>query len=176
LAGSASRYAKAIFELAQEEGRIDEWAAQLALIRQVLEDPGAAEVLANPSISSEVRMKAVEQLDLPGIDPEGMNLMRMLVHAGRAHRAGEIGDRFEVLADEAAGRVRATVTTAIPLGEDDQEALRKDLSRQLGKDVRLEARVDPAILGGLVLLVGDRLTDGSVAARLDQLRRQVLVK
>jgi len=176
LAGSASRYARAIFELAREDGRIDRWSKQLSLIERILGDPTAAAVLSNLSVPHEVRMKAVEQLDLPGVDREGLNLMRMLVSSGRANRMGEIAERFEVLADAEAGRVRATVTTAIPLSDADRESLRKDLTKQLGKDVRLESRVDPAILGGLLLQVGDRLTDASVAARLDQVRRQVLVK
>jgi F-type H+-transporting ATPase subunit delta len=176
LASSANRYARAIFELASEEGKVDDWARQLAVIRQVLDDPGARAVVDNPSVPAETRMKAVEELDLPGIGPEGMNLMRMLVASGRVGRIGEIADQFEVLADAAAGRVRATVTTAIPLSEADRATLGRDLSSQLGKDVRLESVVDPSILGGLVLQVGDRLTDASVAARLDQLRRQVLVK
>jgi F-type H+-transporting ATPase subunit delta len=176
LASSANRYARAIFELASEEGKVDDWARQLSIIRVVLDDPGARAVIDNPSLAAETRMKAVEQLDLPGIGPQGMNLMRMLVASGRVGRIDEIATQFEILADDAAGRVRATVTTAIPLSETDRESLARDLSTQLGKDVRLESRVDPEILGGLVLQVGDRLTDASVAARLDQLRRQVLVK
>ena len=176
MASSANRYARAIFELASEEGKVDDWARQLSIIRVVLDDPGARAVIDNPSIAAETRMKAVEQLDLPGIGPQGMNLMRMLVASGRVGRIDEIATQFEILADDAAGRVRAIVTTAIPLSETDRESLARDLSTQLGKDVRLEARVDPEILGGLVLQVGDRLTDASVAARLDQLRRQVLVK
>ena len=176
MASSANRYARAIFELASEEGKVDDWARQLSIIRVVLDDPGARAVIDNPSVAAETRMRAVEQLDLPGIGPQGMNLMRMLVASGRVGRIDEIATQFEILADDAAGRVRATVTTAIPLSEADRESLARDLSSQLGKDVRLESRVDPAILGGLVLQVGDRLTDASVAARLDQLRRQVLVK
>ena len=176
MASSANRYARAIFELASEEGKVEDWARQLSIIRAVLDDPGARAVIDNPSVAAETRMKAVEQLDLPGIGPQGMNLMRMLVASGRVGRIDEIATQFEILADDAAGRVRATVTTAIPLSEADRESLARDLSSQLGKDVRLESRVDPEILGGLVLQVGDRLTDASVAARLDQLRRQVLVK
>jgi len=176
LAGSASRYARAIFELAREEDRVDHWSRQLGLVREVLEDPAAAAVVGNPSLALETRMEAVEQLKLPGIDDRGLNLMRLLVGSGRANRVGEIADRYEVLADEAAGRVRATVTTAIPLSDADRESLRKDLSGRFGKDIRLESKVDPAILGGLLLQVGDSLTDSSVAARLDQVRRQVLAK
>jgi F-type H+-transporting ATPase subunit delta len=176
LAGSASRYAKAIFELASEDGKIDHWSRELVLIREVLDDPTAREIIANPSVSVETRVKAVEALDLPGIGPRGLNLMRLLVASRRVDRIDEIVEHFEVLADEAAGRVRARVTTAIPLSEADRDKLGADLSARLGKDVRLVAEVDPSILGGLLLQVGDRLTDASVAGRLDQLRRKVLVK
>ena len=176
MAGSANRYAKAIFELATEEGKVADWSRELAVIRQVLEDPTARAIVANPSVSVETRLKAVEALDLPGIGPHGLNLMRLLVASRRVDRIDEIVEHYEVLADEAAGRVRASVTTAIPLSEADREKLGADLSAQLGKDVRLVAMVDPSILGGLLLQVGDRLTDASVAGRLDQLRRKVLVK
>lgn len=176
MAGAANRYAKAIFELATEQGETEAWTRRLALVRQVLDAPAAKAILDNPSLPLETRMRAVEALDLPGIGPQGMNLMRMLVASGRAGRIGDIADQYEALADAAAGRVRATVTTAIPLSEKDREALGRDLSSSLGKDVRLESKVDPGILGGLILQVGDRLTDASVAARLEQLRRRVLVK
>jgi F-type H+-transporting ATPase subunit delta len=176
LAGSANRYAKAIFELATEEGSVDEWSRELALIRAVFADSTARAILANPSVSLETRLEAVDELNLPGIGPEGLNLMRLLAARRRVEQMEEIVEHFEVLADEAAGRVRASVTTAIPLSEDERKKLAGDLSTQLGKDVRLVAQVDPAILGGLLLQVGDRLTDASVAGRLDQLRRRVLVQ
>jgi F-type H+-transporting ATPase subunit delta len=176
LAGSVNRYAKAIFELATEEGEVEEWSRRLALIGAVLTDPAARAILANPSVSVETRLQAVEALDLPGIGPRGMNLMRLLVARRRTGHVEAIAERYEVLADDAAGRVRASVTTAIALSEEERKKLAADLSSQLGKDVRLVAQVDPAILGGLVLQVGDRLTDASVAGRLDQLRRKVLVQ
>ncbi len=176
MAGSANRYAKAIFELATEEGSVDKWSRELALIRVVLADPPARAILANPSVSLETRLAAVDALDLPGIGPQGLNLMRLLAARRRVEQMDEVVEHFEVLADEAAGRVRASVTTAVPLSEEERNKLAGDLSAQLGKDVRLVAEVDPAILGGLLLQVGDRLTDASVAGRLDQLRRRVLVQ
>ena len=176
MAGSASRYARAVFELASEESSIDEWSRELALIRVVLADPTVRAILANPSVSLESRLKAVDGLDLPGIGAQGLNLMRLLAARRRVEQMDEIVEHFEVLADDAAGRVRASVTTAIPLSEEERKKLAGDLSAQLGKDVRLVAEVDPAILGGLLLQVGDRLTDASVAGRLDQLRRRVLVQ
>jgi len=176
LAKSASRYARAVFELASEEREVDRWTERLRAIQEVFHEPTARAVFANPSLATETRVAAVDTLDLPGLGKEGLNLMRLLVARHRMDSIDAIVEEFEALADDAAGRVRATVTTAIPLSEADREALARDLSKGLGKDVRLKARVDPAILGGLVLEVGDRLTDASVASRLDQLRRQVLVQ
>ncbi|MDQ6692407.1 MAG: F0F1 ATP synthase subunit delta [Candidatus Dormibacteraeota bacterium] len=176
MAGAAKRYARAAFEIANEEGAVDAWSRQLATVRQVLENPAAQAVLDNPSSAPEVKLRAVGELDLPGIGPGALNLMRMLVVNRRTHLIGEIVDSFEALADTAAGRVRAIVTTAVELPVRDRDSLRSGLSASLGKDVRLESRVDPKILGGLVLQVGDRLTDASVAGRLQQLKARVLVK
>jgi F-type H+-transporting ATPase subunit delta len=77
------------------------------------------------------------------------------------------------MADEAAGRVRATLTTAIELEPRDRERVAQELSKRLDKDVRLQVVVDPRILGGLRLQYGDRIVDASVAARLQQLRRRL---
>lgn len=176
MAGAANRYARAAFELANEEGAVEAWSRQLATIREVLENPAARAVLDNPSSAPDVKLRAVGELDLPGIGPGALNLMRMLVVNRRTSLIGEIASSFEALADTAAGRVRATVTTAVELAAKDLDSLRAGLSRSLGMDVRLESRVDPNILGGLVLQVGDRLTDASVAGRLQQLKARVLVK
>ena len=77
------------------------------------------------------------------------------------------------MADEAAGRVRATVTTAVELDPPDRDRVERELSKRLQKEVRLSVVVDPRILGGMKLQYGDRLVDASVATRLEQLRRRL---
>ena len=175
MAQSARRYARAIFELAQEEGQTDQWSRQLALLRAVLEQPEVRALFDDPFQTAARRMEAADLLGIEGLGPEAMNLLRLLVDSHRTKVIGEVVDQFEILADEAAGRVRATATTAVELASADRERLSKQLTGNLGKEVRLEVKVDPAILGGLVLQVGDRLIDASVAGKLVQLRRQVLV-
>ena len=176
MARAARRYARAIFELAQEEGKADQWSCQLALLRSVLEQPEARAVFDDPFQTAARRMEAAGLLGIEGIGPEAMNLLRLLVGSHRTKVIGEVVDQFEVLADEAAGRVRATATTAVELASVDRERISKKLADNLGKEVRLDVKVDPAILGGLVLQVGDRLIDASVAGKLSQLRRRVLVQ
>jgi len=80
-------------------------------------------------------------------------------------------DEYEALADAAAGRVRATVTSAIELTPHDRDRVADELSKRLGKEIRLRVEVDPTILGGLKFQYGDHLVDASVATRLQQLRR-----
>ena len=167
---AAKRYAKAIFELAQDEGKVEEWGKRLAQVRDVMSDPEVARVLTNPTIASEQRMDLVSNLFDGG---ETTNLAKLLIESNRVHDVGAIEDEFQRLADEAAGRVRATVTTAVELTAKDRDRVVEELSKRLGKRVQLDVLVDPRILGGLKLQYGDRLVDASVATRLQQLRRRL---
>ena len=166
---AARRYAKAVFELAQDEGKVEEWGRNLAQVREVMSLPEVAAVLTNPTIAAEQRMTLVSDL----FDRETTNLAKLIIESDRVRDMGAIEDEFERLADEAGGRVRATVTTAVELTPKDRDRVEDELSTQLGKKVRLEVVVDAGILGGLKLQYGDHLVDASVATRLQQLRRRL---
>lgn len=174
MAGAAAkRYARAVFELASEQDQVEEWAQRLVQVRDLLAAPEALRVLANPSIPMQRRLDAVTALLGSSAGPEGVNLGRLLVGAGRLGDLDGIIEEYGLLADAAAGRVRAVATTAVPLASADADKLEASLSRRLDRQVRLDTRVEPAILGGLVLRIGDRVIDASVAARLQQLRRRL---
>jgi F-type H+-transporting ATPase subunit delta len=166
----ARRYARALFELAQEEGNAEAWGRRLAQVSEVLSDLDVAHVLTNPTIATERRMALVSDLFDGG---EATNLAKLLIESDRVRDIEAIAGEFERLADEAAGRVRATVTTAVELSLKDRDRVADELSRRLGKKVTLDVLVDPGILGGLKLQYGDRLVDASVATRLQQLRRRL---
>ncbi|HYL07569.1 MAG TPA: F0F1 ATP synthase subunit delta [Candidatus Udaeobacter sp.] len=169
---AARRYARAVFELAHEEGKVDEWAERLRRVRELFDDPEVAAVLNNPTIPVAQREALVATA--PHLfDPEAANLARLLVESGRIGEAPGIEDEFQRLADDAAGRLRATVTTAVELSRADRDRVEKELSSRLKKDVRLAVVVDPRIIGGLKLQYGDRVVDASVAMRLEQLRRRL---
>jgi F-type H+-transporting ATPase subunit delta len=170
---AARRYARAIFELAQQDKEIEEWGRRLARIRELFADPRIAAVLSNPTINTESREKLIIGLD--DLDKEATNLARLLIESGRIGQAEAIEDEFQRLSDEAAGRVRATATTAVELSTDVREDIRRDLSERLNKDVRLSVVVDPRILGGLRLQFGDHVIDATVATRLQQLRRRLVM-
>jgi F-type H+-transporting ATPase subunit delta len=163
------RYAKAIFDLAQGDGNVEEWALRLSKVRDVLSDPDVAGVLTNPTIATEQRMALVSDL----FDGEATNLAKLLIESDRVREVEDIVKEFERLADEAAGRLRATVTTAVELAPKDRDRVADELSKRLGKEITLNLVVDPRILGGLKLQYGDRLVDASVATKLQQLRRRL---
>lgn len=170
--GAARRYAKAVFEIAQEEGRLEEWGRDLARIKAVFSDPGVAAVLGNPTIPTEQRESLIASSPELAAG-EATNLARLLIESGRIEDAPAIEEEYQALVDEAAGRVRATATTAVELDERDRDRVAKELSKRLGKDVRLTVTVDPRIIGGLKLQYGDHVIDATVAGRLDQLRRRL---
>lgn len=170
---SARRYARALFELAQESGDSDRWSASVELVRALLTDPKVRGLVRNPTIPVEQRQSAVEAVAMPEMGPEAWNLTRLLIAANRTDVIDDVATEFERLTDQAAGRVRATATAAVELSAEEAKRLGDELAQRLGREVRLQVRVDPRVLGGLVLQYGDRLLDASLASRLQQLRRQL---
>jgi F-type H+-transporting ATPase subunit delta len=167
---SARRYARAVFELAQGERTVDLWSQRLGVLRELLSAERVRAVLTNPTIPRERRMAFVTSVSF---DREATNLVKLMIESNRINDIDGIADEFERLADEAAGRVRATVTTAVRLEASDRDRVAVELSKQLGKTVTMRVEVDPRILGGLKVQYGDRLIDASVATRLQQLRRRL---
>jgi len=170
---AAKRYARAIFELAQQEGQLEAWADRLADVRVVFSAPEVSGVLENPTIARDRREEAITEVLGERADREVVNLAKLLVESGRVRLVGDIADEYSALVDQAAGRVRATATAAVELTEREKESLARNLADRLAREVMLETRVDPAILGGLVVRIGDRVIDASVATRLQRLRRRL---
>jgi F-type H+-transporting ATPase subunit delta len=170
---AARRYARAVFELALAESQVDEWQQRLHTLEDLFQLDEIRTVLHNPAIPSQRRVELVDVLDQGRLGAEARNLGKLLVEAGRPDLIRDVTEEFEELADREAGRVRATITIAVDLGEDDRRRLTGNLSGRLGREVRSQWRVDPSILGGVILQLGDRLIDASLRGRLDQLRRRL---
>ena len=169
---TARRYARAVMDLAQRDAQVQEWALRLSAVRSLLIEPDVAAVLTNPTIAASQRM-ALISADPRVLDPEATNLARLLIESNRVGEISAIVDEYGRLADEAAGRVRATVTTAIELSVADRDQVARELSGRLGREVTLEVVVDARILGGMKLQYGDRIVDASVSTKLQQLRRRL---
>jgi F-type H+-transporting ATPase subunit delta len=169
---AAKRYGRAIFEVASEEKRVDDWLTQLTALRDVMSQPSIAAVLSNPTIPIQERMQLISTDE--GFDPEIVNLSRLLIESNRVREIAGVVEEFRDLTDAAAGRVRAVVTTAIELPGNEKNEIARQLGARLGKEVALRAQVDPRVLGGLKLQYGDRVIDATVATRLQQLRSRLI--
>jgi F-type H+-transporting ATPase subunit delta len=168
----AKRYAQAIFELATENGDYDAWARDLESIATVFGDADVAAVLKSVRVPSRDKEALLDRL-LADVRPLGKNLARILVANGRIDHAAAIRDAYRERLDAQRGIVHADVTSAVPLSEEERRELLSRLSSMTGATVDLRSRVDPSILGGLIVRIGDRLIDGSTRAKLVALRKQL---
>ena len=169
---AAKRYAQAAFDIARERNELDRWVEEIRAIVDLAAQPGVVEFLASSRVPFEVKERLLRS-GLADVSPLALNLARLLVQKGRITLAEQVRDEYQRLLDEYRGRAQALVLTAVPLSDDEERAVAQRLKELTGKEVVLERRVDPEILGGLVARVGDRLIDGSTRTRLLELRRQL---
>ena len=170
---AAKRYAIAAFEIAQERGDTGAWLNAIRQIAEFMGDPEVRRVLENSRVGQEPKQRLIEAAlnDLP---PLPLNLAKLLVRKNRTALAVDIASQFEQLLEEQRGISRARAVTAVPLGNAERDALARRLREQTGKEVLLETSVDPNLLGGVVVQIGDRLIDASTKARLRALRENLI--
>jgi len=109
----------------------------------------------------------------PELRPETQNLLRLLIEHRRTSEMPAIRREFERMADEAAGIVNVALTTAVELGDAEQQRYERALADRLGKKVRIEYRMDAGLVAGATIQIGDHLIDGSVRTQLDRLRQRL---
>lgn len=170
--GAARQYAEAMFDLALDKGRVELWLDQLQAVARALAAPEIGVALASPAVPENEKFAALRR-GLYDVDPLVLNLLFLLIKRRRVNQVGLIAAEYARLVEQKRGIVLAEVTTAVPLEDRERGLVSERLSRAIGKQVQMRARVDPGILGGLVVRVGDKLINGSVAGRLESLRRQM---
>lgn len=171
----ARRYAKALFGLAVEAGRVEAWATSLLALQQVIDgSPDLQDVLSNPVYSKEQRRAIVERLGAAlSLDQDPRNLLFLLGDRNRLAYLSAIVTTFRDFADEHLGRVRAKVVSAVKLDDAAAQAIADKLTQATKAQVLLDRAVDPALLGGVVAQVGSLVYDGSVRTQLEDLRQQL---
>jgi len=169
--GVAKRYAKALLEAAAEAGVLEQVAADMEALGPHFGGKEVAGFFANPAIPGARKEAALTAAAERGsASPLSASLLRLLLRRQRVGLLPEIARLFRDLVDERTGRVRAEVTAAVPLPAESLEALAARLTAATGRQVHLTARVDPAVLGGLVARVGSTLYDASLRTQLRRMR------
>jgi F-type H+-transporting ATPase subunit delta len=171
---AARRYAEAAFELAGRDDALDAWQEDLAAAAEQLGDERVARILDNPAIPLAQRDALVVKLLGQRISKPALNLVRLMAQRGRIDSLGHVSRAYDRLLRDHRGIVEAVVTSPEPLTADETAALRTRLAAMTGSTVELRAELDPDLIGGLTVRVGDRLLDASVRGRLERLRDQLL--
>jgi F-type H+-transporting ATPase subunit delta len=170
----AARYAQALFETAKARGEVEHIQEQLALLGQLMsQQPDVQEFLINPDVEPQQKVDVLGRA-FKGSWPELVrSFLLMVLSFGRGESLLAIIEAFQAAVDADAGRLRVVVRSASDLPRSLLERLKKDVERRERKTVELSTEVDPALIGGLQLLLDHRVIDGSVRRHLDELRQQL---
>jgi len=170
--GLAGRYALAAFELARESGAVDAVSGDLASLRRALDgSPDLARLVRSPVFSAQDQARALKAvLEKMDANPLTTRFVLLLASKRRLSALGQIIKAYESLVARSRGETEAEVTAARALSEAEVTELKTVLKSKLGKEPRLHTRVDPGLLGGLVVKVGSRMIDSSLRTKLDGLR------
>lgn len=170
----ARNYAEALFELGEANGHTDRFAELIDGVAGAVETtPEVQAVLMSPRVPKSAKARLLSAA-MKGTPRDFILFLQALVKRGRQRLLREIATAYEGLLDIKHNRVRAGVTLARPANEALQRDIQAALSRQLGKEVLATFHVDPEILGGTVVRVGERIHDGSIRRRVTKLRRALL--
>ena len=156
------------------DNTVETWRTELDSAAEVVAEERIGRALANPSIPLETRTATAESTFGPMVSRPVLNLIGLLLRRGRIEELPRLATEFRRLDDERQGITHATATSASKLTSDEVRALTQRLEQFTGGRVQLDVHVDPSLLGGVVVRVGDRLIDGSVRSRLERLRNQLV--
>ena len=171
---AARRYAEAAFEVAQRDDTLETWRSELDTAAEIVGDERSLRILSNPAVAEDRRVAMVTELLHGRVSKPVLNLTLLMLRRGRIEAVTRVAGEFRRLDDARQGITHATATSATPLTKDEIDALTKRLEGTTGGRIALDVQVDPSLLGGIVVRLGDRLYDGSVRGRLERLRNQLL--
>jgi F-type H+-transporting ATPase subunit delta len=166
-------YARALFEAAMDKGKLDAIRDQLGQFVDALNENREMQLfLFSPSFSSAEKIEALKSA-VTDAEPEFLNFLELLLERGRMPVIFRIRRQFDALWAKENKRLGVTVTSAVELDPEIAKRIGAEIEEQTGNTVELESRVDPDILGGLVVQVGNMVLDTSIRNRLEKLRKSV---
>jgi F-type H+-transporting ATPase subunit delta len=169
----AEVYARALFEVASEEDALDEIREQLGQFADAVDqNHSLAQFFFSPYFSVDEKKDALHRA-VEGANPAVMNFLEALIERHRMPVIFRIRDRFDHMWENARKLLQVDVTSAVALDEQIVKSIGDRVEEQTGRTVQLSSHVDPSILGGIVVRVGNSILDASIVNRLEQLRKQV---
>jgi F-type H+-transporting ATPase subunit delta len=167
-------YAQALFEVAQAEGALEQVEDELFRFARILENESRLrEALTDLELPPEHRAKMVTELLGNKASPHMINIISFLVQQGRARELPKIIDSLVQLAATERNKAIAEVRSAVPLGQEQRQKLAEAIQRATGKNAEIKVLVDPTVIGGLLVRVGDQVFDGTVRRRLELAKEHI---
>jgi len=172
VSGVSGRYATALFELARDAKSIDAVKADLDKFDAMLgESADLKRLVRSPVFAADAQLKALSAvLDKAGISGTAANFLKVLTNNRRLFAVADVTRDFRALVARFKGEASAEVTVAEPLSDKNLDALKAALKQVSGKDVTLNVKVDPSIIGGLVVKLGSRMVDSSLRTKLNSIK------
>ncbi len=171
------RYAAALFNQAKAAGTLKETAADLALVAQTLVNNAALDrMIGHPLAAVEKKKTVLNAAFSTSISATTLGFLNLLADKRRISMLSDAKQGFDELLRADNNIVAATATSAVPLSKTQLASLEKALEQRTGKDIELTVSVDPSLMGGILVRIGDTVLDGTVKGKLDRLREQLLTK
>jgi F-type H+-transporting ATPase subunit delta len=169
----AKRYARAFFDIAVEEGKIEDYGRELAAFASlIVQNKALQEFLANPIFELKSKKNVIEELlGRTRISGRTANFLRLLVDKQRVNLLGEVENAYREFMDKSLKKVRVTVKTPYPLNSELEGALKQRVAEMTGKEVEMTVEDDASLIGGLIVRVGDTMYDGSIKTQLGNMRK-----
>ncbi len=173
VSGVSGRYATALFELARDEKSVDAVKADLDKFEALLsESADLKRLVRSPVFSADAQLKALTAvLDKAGVTGIAANFLKVLTRNRRLFAIGDVIRAFRALVARFKGEATADITVAERLSDRNLDALKTALKSVTGKDVALNVKVDPSIIGGLVVKLGSRMVDSSLRTKLNSIKQ-----
>lgn len=168
----AKRYAQAIFQIALEKQEMEKWRTELDMVVGLGDNADLVALLKNPKVPFEDKSKLLGKF-LAEASPSTLKLVYLLISRDKLHLVNDIRDEYQRMLDSYYGIEPAVIVTAIDLDEETKAGVIKHLEAIIGKKVVAEYRVDPKIIGGVVIRAGDKLLDCSTRSRLMALKKEL---
>lgn len=169
----AKRYARAFFDIAVEEGKIEDYGRELAAFASlIVQNKALQEFLANPIFELKSKKNVIEELlGRTQISGRTANFLRLLVDKQRINFLGEVENAYREFMDKSLKKVRVSVKTPYPLTSELEGALKQRVAEMTGKEVEMIVEDDASLIGGLIVRVGDTMYDGSIKTQLGNIRK-----
>lgn len=174
-AAAGRRYAKALYEIASEQGQLSKIEEELQQIEQIFaENPLFLKFLHHPKIDKKVKKEQLTAIFKDFVSPTMLRFLELLIERNREEALEEVFKHYVYFANRERGLADAYVTSIKPLSAEEKQSLEEHFSQLIEKKIRIQNQVDPTILGGMIVKIGDRLYDGSVAGKLHRFKRRVV--